>query len=78
MLEYGIRKTFTDYIDDVSTTFPGNGLNDMSNAAIDMSDPSRDHLKDDQRGDETKKDWFAFTGITLSFKLNNNTKGCYP
>ena len=78
ILEYGIRKTFTDYIDDVSTTFPGSGLNDMSNAAIEMSDPSGDHLKDNQRGDDTKKDWYTFTGITLSFKLNNNKKGCYP
>ncbi len=78
MLEYGIRKTFTDYIDDVSTTFPGSGLNDMSNTAIFMSDPNDNHLKDDQRGDDTKKDWYVFTGITLSFKLDNSSKGCYP
>ena len=23
ILEYGVRKTFTDYLDDVSTTYPG-------------------------------------------------------
>jgi hypothetical protein len=23
-----------------------------------------------------KKDWYSFIGITLSFKLNNNTEGC--
>ena len=23
IMEYGARKTFTDYLDDVSTTFPG-------------------------------------------------------
>ena len=83
ILEYGVRKTFTDYLDDVSTTYPGTNLNDMSNLAIEMSDPdpfnTRDpHAKDDQRGDETKNDWYSFAGITLSFKLNNNPKGCYP
>ena len=63
----------------------------MSDAGIAMSDgaidnmgniivnPGRNpHLKDEQRGDDTKNDWYSFVGITLSFKLNNNTKGCYP
>ena len=77
VLEYGVRKTFTDYLDDVSTTYPGS-LIDMSNLAIEMSDPYNTHIKDDQRGDDTKNDWYSFAGITLSFKLNNNTKGCYP
>ena len=55
LIEYGIRKTFTDYLDDVSTTYPGSNLVDMSNEAIYMSDPQGTHLKDDQRGDDTKK-----------------------
>ena len=50
----------------MSTTFPGSGLNDMSNAAIEMSDPSGDHLKDNQRGDDTKKDWYTFTAMKQS------------
>ena len=78
ILEYSVRKTFTDYLDDVSTTYPGSNLNDMSTLAIEMSDPYNTHVKDDQRGDDTKNDWYSFAGITLSFKLNNNTKGCYP
>ena len=78
ILEYGARKIFTDYLDDVSTTYPGSNLNDMSNTAIEMSDPNGTHIKDDQRGEDTKKDWYSFAGITISFKLNNNTKGCYP
>jgi len=76
ILEYGVRKTFTDYLDDVSTTYPGNNLGDMTNEAIYMSDPSGSHLSGEQRGDPDKKDWYSFAGITLSFKLNNNTKGC--
>ena len=75
ILEYGVRKTFTDYLDDVSTTYPGNLL-DMTNEAIYMSDPSNSHNLGEERGDPDKKDWYSFAGITLSFKLNNNTKGC--
>jgi hypothetical protein len=76
ILEYGVRKTFTDYLDDVSTTYPGEGLRDMTSEAIYMSDPQGTHILDEGRGDPGKKDWYSFAGITLSFKLNNNTKGC--
>jgi len=76
ILEYSARKTFTDYLDDVSTTYPGNNLTDMSNASYEMSDPSGTHLAGVQRGNPDKKDWYSFAGITLSFKLGNKTKGC--
>jgi hypothetical protein len=74
ILEYGLRKTFTDYLDDVSTTYPGT-LSDMTPEAIYMSDPSDSHELGEQRGNPDKKDWYSFAGITLSFKLNN-TKSC--
>jgi len=84
ILEYGARKTFTDYLDDVSTTFIGssptvagnNYPTGMSNEAESMSDPLATHYKGGQRGNPDKKDWYSFAGITLSFKLKNNTKGC--
>ena len=76
ILEYGVRKTFTDYLDDVSTTYPGGDLTDMTSEAIYMSDPTGTHELGEQRGNPDKKDWYSFAGITLSFKLNNNTKGC--
>ena len=79
ILEYGVRKSFTDYLDDVSTTYP-EGVNsnvpDISNATYEMSDPTGTHIAGDQRGNPEKKDWYSFAGITLSFKLNNNTKDC--
>jgi len=77
ILEYGARKTFTDYLDDVSTIYPGGGVTGMTSEAIYMSDPSGSHKKDEQRGStKVANDWYSFVGITLSFKLNNNTKGC--
>jgi opacity protein-like surface antigen len=76
IIEYSTRKTFTDYLDDVSTTYPGGDLADMTPEAISKSDPSGTHLKDEQRGNADKNDWYSFAGITLSFKLANKTKGC--
>ena len=78
ILEYGIRKTFTDYLDDISKTYPGNEvlLPEYGNASNEMSDPTGSHDPGDQRGNPNKKDWYSFAGITLSFKLNNNIKDC--
>ena len=79
IFEYSTRKTFTDYLDDVSTTYPGENLTDMTLEAIYMSDPVDPallHEKGDQRGGPEKNDWYSFAGITLSFKLTNKIKGC--
>ena len=76
ILEYSVRKTFTDYLDDVSTTYPGNNIVDFDQDSYEMSDPSGTHIAGKQRGNPDKKDWYSFAGITLSFKLNNDTKDC--
>jgi hypothetical protein len=78
ILEYGVRKTFTDYLDDVSKTYPGQQILslDYGVSSSEMSDPTDTHVQGDQRGDPNKNDWYSFAGITLSFKLNNNTKDC--
>lgn len=78
ILEYGIRKTFTDYLDDVSSTYTGGNLIDMSPLAVEMSDKSLNgpQAKDFQRGDTKNNDWYTFTGITLSFKLLSEKERC--
>ena len=78
IFEYGFRKTFTDYLDDVSKTYPGKEvlLPEYGISSSEMSDPTGKHVHGDQRGDPHKNDWYSFAGITLSFKLNNNTKDC--
>ena len=77
IFEYGLRKTFTDYIDDVSTTYAGIP-SEFTNIAIELADQSIDgpQISGVARGDETNKDWYSFSGITLSFRLQGNTKGC--
>ena len=76
LLLNNMNKTFTDYLDDVSLTYPGNPT-EFTNESSEMSDPSGTHTKDEQRGDEElKDDWYAFSAITFSFKLPSFSKGC--
>ena len=83
IFEYSTRKTFTDYLDDVSGNY-------VSTTPTEWSDnPDAEYLSDPssyedtslypfgkERGNPNKKDWYSFAGVTLSFKLGNKTKGC--
>ena len=83
IFEYGLRKAFTDYLDDVSTTYVGYTGTSPSEwngkpITIELSDRSLNGPQpiDMARGDETNNDWYSFSGITLSFRIQGNTKGC--
>ena len=79
IFEYGLRKTFTDYLDDVSMTYAGLP-SEFNNITIELADRSLDGPqpagKDRSLSGNTNKDWYSFSGITLSFKIQGNTKGC--
>ena len=45
---FSARKTYTDYLDDVSTTYPGTPT-EFGASNIEMSDPTYTHAKDEQR-----------------------------
>lgn len=64
--EWGMRKTFTDYIDDISTTYAENP--DV------IADPTQTHVAGMQRGDEMSFDWLAYAGITISYKFDLYSK----
>jgi len=69
--EWGIRKTFTDYIDDISTNYPNPG--EISTEAENMSNKTGiplPKIAGKQRGDSTRKDLYVFTGFTISYKLS--------
>jgi hypothetical protein len=99
--EWGMRKTFTDYIDDVSKTYadpfilwsentpaamlfgnrsmensatqlglqispkPGVGLEEDMTTYAGLMAP----MTDEQRGDESNKDWYSFVGLTITFQI---------
>ena len=66
-----MHKTFTDYLDDVSTTYYLNGRSiAANNQAGLMSDPTRDHNPGMQRGNEKNNDWYAFFGISFTYKFD--------
>jgi hypothetical protein len=87
-LEYGIRKTFTDYIDDVSTTyvdpkiFPaGSPAALLSNRALAGKDPADpmygSSAPNQQRGDPRFTDSYMFAVVSVTYKLKNG-KGNLP
>jgi hypothetical protein len=82
-LELSLRKTFTDYLDDVSTTYVDQNLllTNRGQTAVDLA-----YRGDEvgagsyppagtQRGSLDAKDWYYFTGFTLSFRLGNGDGG---
>ena len=79
-LEFGGRKLFTDYLDDVSSAqvnyfdvLEGNGELAARLSNPTLKDPSPDNA-DYRRGGDFK-DWYYFGGITLSFRLQGNGGG---
>jgi hypothetical protein len=79
-LEWGPRKTFTDYLDDVSGTYPdwqtAVAFNKHSQALSDRSKNAGNNVNK-QRGNPRTKDWYFFFGITLNIKLNMKAPPCY-
>jgi len=79
-LEWGPRKTFTDYLDDVSGTYPDPATAPLNSAtAVNMSDRSKNAGSNinEQRGNPKTKDWYFFFGITLNVKLNMKAPPCH-
>jgi hypothetical protein len=83
-LEYGIRKTFTDYIDDASKTYyDKNSLfiekGALSAAMADKSDGEFPYITSvgQQRGDPRDKDSYMFAIISITYKLRTG-RSSYP
>ncbi len=77
-VEYGFRKTWTDYIDDVSTTYVDNeqlayymgeitaGLADRSSEV----EPGYVNAAGMKRGDDSLDDWFAYFNVSFTVSLD--------
>lgn len=82
-IEWGMRKTFTDYLDDVSKTYydPVKLAAARGGVAAALSDPSKgtDPAFSNvgrQRGNPTNKDWYSFVGAVLTIKLKERKPPC--
>lgn len=79
-IEWGPRKTFTDYLDDVSGTYPDPNVTIFTNPnSPKLSDRSKNAGSNinEQRGNPRTKDWYFFFGLTLNFKLTFVAPPCY-
>lgn len=77
--EWGMRYTFTDYLDDVSGNYYDNSLlaatrGDIVAALADRSDVI--HESGTGRGNYTTNDLYSFAGATITFKIGNEDKNC--
>lgn len=83
-LEWGLRMTFTDYIDDISGNYVDrNTLLDWSGelglAAADRTNEIMENMYNptgSMRGNPERKDWYQFFGFTITTKIPQKTK-CY-
>ena len=82
--EFGHRKLFTDYLDDVSSTFADEKtLRDArGQIAVDLAfrrkelDPTRQYpAEGGGRGNQKQDDWYYFTGVTIGLRLNDCETG---
>jgi len=69
-LEWGMRKTFTDYIDNIGGYYPLSGTDNPN--YIDPS-PTK-HVPGMQSGDPANNDWYSFAGITLTYRFTVGEK----
>jgi hypothetical protein len=86
-IEWGIRKLYTDYLDDVSMSYiyPGVLLRERGPEAAALSDRSLNLEVDDnenysnlnrQRGNSNTKDWYSFVGISFVWRIDDNRGRC--
>lgn len=72
--EFGMRKTFTDYLDDVSGTYADNAviLAERGEAAAYLADPTVRDVKFPEgaaRGNSKKMDWYSHFNIYFTYNL---------
>jgi hypothetical protein len=78
-VEWGPRKTFTDYLDDVSGLYPDPKVNPPAGNGMAYAYRSKDSydLTGTMRGNPRTKDWYFFYGLTINIKLPGGGNQCY-
>jgi len=85
-IEYGLRTTSTDYLDDVSTTYPDIAIMKAENGDLAARMSNRMIIPEDekiaktgtQRGNSKNNDWYAFAVATFTIRLNAKAKEHCP
>jgi hypothetical protein len=82
-VEFGIRKLFTDYLDDVSTTYvdPNLLLTNRGPKSVELAYREMElktgvpYQTGENRGNPKFKDWYYFTAVTTSIRLGSSGGG---
>jgi hypothetical protein len=83
-LEWGLRKTFTDYLDDVSGKYPDPVLLSAAKGPVAAALSDKSLVKEGgsnagrQRGNSFTNDWYSFAGVIITFKLTSDEKCDVP
>ena len=77
-IEWVMRWTVTDYLDDVSGNYvlPGVLMSEYGEEAAYFADPTNSHQVGSQRGDKSSFDWYSFTMFTVSIRLGGRDYLC--
>jgi hypothetical protein len=81
--EFGFRKTFTDYLDDVSEDYVDDQIvgGQSTSLAVALKDRAPEvglpkFETGSARGNPDNKDWYMIAGVTLTYRIITN-KGCF-
>ncbi|MDE5742855.1 MAG: hypothetical protein K2H62_00715, partial [Bacteroidales bacterium] len=78
-VEWTMRLTFSDYIDDVGGVYYDQNrlFTEYGPLSAYFGDPAEDkHAAGAQRGDKNTFDWYSFAGVTVSIKLGRERNEC--
>ncbi len=85
-VEWGMRRTFTDYLDDVSSVYVDPNTLRIENGllAAELADRTLAPLNPDpdgpntgyQRGETNREDWYVFAGFMLTYKIGKPRVKC--
>lgn len=83
-VEWGMRRTFTDYLDDVSTNYVDNIFLEDENGPLSaiMADRSLSPTGPNgtntemQRGESNRNDWYIFMGVMITYKIGKPRIKC--
>jgi hypothetical protein len=78
--DIAIRKTFTDYIDDVGANYSvdPNAFNSNQSIAQELSNRSIDNSRYSRRGNSSTNDWYVYYSLSLTFRMGKTNKCALP
>jgi len=78
-LEYVIHKTFTDYLDDVSSSYIESSYIEGQYGPMAAAMADRSRVLNEagvSRGDDSNNDWYAIFGLNLTYRINLSGVRC--